>query len=160
MQLTALSDYSLRLMMMVTAHSDRLVTIEETARAYDISRAHLMKVAHHLVRQGFLKTVRGRTVGLMLARPPEAIGPRRDRALHGAGFYPGGVLRAGQPLPDHSRLQVARRARRRAGRLPVGAGSPHAARSVAQSAGFWHPRRLTTPADRNLQVTEANMVPA
>ncbi|WP_428413628.1 RrF2 family transcriptional regulator [Pararhizobium sp.] len=74
MQLTALSDYSLRLMMMVTAHSDRLVTIEETARAYDISRAHLMKVAHHLVRQGFLKTVRGRTVGLMLARPPEAIG--------------------------------------------------------------------------------------
>ncbi|MCF1449308.1 Rrf2 family transcriptional regulator [Agrobacterium vitis] len=74
MQLTAFSDYSLRLMMMATAHSDRLVTIEETARAFDISRAHLMKVAHHLVRQGFLKTVRGRTGGLTLARPPEMIG--------------------------------------------------------------------------------------
>jgi len=74
MQLTAFSDYSLRLMMMATAHSDRLVTIEETARAFDISRAHLMKVAQHLVRQGFLKAVRGRTGGLMLARPPEAIG--------------------------------------------------------------------------------------
>lgn len=73
MQLTAFSDYALRLMMMATAHSDRLVTIEETARTFDISRAHLMKVAHHLVRQGFLKTVRGRTGGLTLARPPEMI---------------------------------------------------------------------------------------
>ncbi|MGV8939643.1 MAG: RrF2 family transcriptional regulator [Allorhizobium sp.] len=74
MQLTTFSDYSLRLMMMATAHSDRLVTIEETARLFDISRAHLMKVAHHLVRQGFLKAVRGRTGGLTLARPPELIG--------------------------------------------------------------------------------------
>lgn len=73
MQLTAFSDYALRLMMMATAHNDRLVTIEETARTFDISRAHLMKVAHHLVRQGFLKTVRGRTGGLTLARPPEMI---------------------------------------------------------------------------------------
>ena len=74
MQLTTFSDYALRLMMMATANSDRLVTIEETARAFDVSRAHLMKVAHHLVRQGFLKAVRGRTGGLKLARPPEAIG--------------------------------------------------------------------------------------
>ncbi|WP_071835121.1 RrF2 family transcriptional regulator [Pararhizobium antarcticum] len=74
MQLTAFSDYALRLMMMAAANRDRLVTIEETARAFDISRAHLMKVAHHLVRQGFLKAVRGRTGGLTLARPPEAIG--------------------------------------------------------------------------------------
>lgn len=73
MQLTAFSDYALRLMMMATAHNDRLVTIEETARTFDISRAHLMKVAHHLVRQGFLKTVRGRTGGLTLARPLEMI---------------------------------------------------------------------------------------
>lgn len=60
-------------MMMAAAHSDRLITIEEAARVYGISRAHLMKVAQLLVKKGFLKAVRGRNGGLMLARPPEAI---------------------------------------------------------------------------------------
>lgn len=73
MQLTTFSDYSMRLMMMAAAHPDRLVTIEETANAYGISRAHLMKVANLLTRQGFLEAVRGRTGGLRLARPPEEI---------------------------------------------------------------------------------------
>ncbi|MFB9948230.1 Rrf2 family transcriptional regulator [Rhizobium puerariae] len=73
MQLTLFSDYGMRLMMMAAAHEDRLVTIEETARVYGISRAHLMKVARLLVGKGFLRAVRGRTGGLALARPPEAI---------------------------------------------------------------------------------------
>lgn len=73
MQLTRFSDYGLRLMMMAAAHGDRRITIEETARAYDISRAHLMKVAHLLVREGFLKASRGRSGGLSLARPAETI---------------------------------------------------------------------------------------
>jgi Rrf2 family nitric oxide-sensitive transcriptional repressor len=73
MQLTRFSDYGLRLMMMAAAHADRRITIEETARAYDISRAHLMKVAQLLVREGFLKASRGRSGGLSLARPAEEI---------------------------------------------------------------------------------------
>lgn len=73
MQLTRFSDYGLRLMMMAAAHGDRRITIEETARAYDISRAHLMKVAQLLVREGFLKASRGRAGGLSLARPAETI---------------------------------------------------------------------------------------
>lgn len=73
MQLTRFSDYGLRLMMMAAAHGDRRITIEETARAYDISRAHLMKVAQLLVREGFLKASRGRSGGLSLARPAETI---------------------------------------------------------------------------------------
>ncbi|MFN7008807.1 MAG: RrF2 family transcriptional regulator [Allorhizobium sp.] len=73
MQLTRFSDYGLRLMMAAAANSDRRITIEETARAYNISRAHLMKVAQLLVRQGFLKGSRGRTGGLSLARPAESI---------------------------------------------------------------------------------------
>ena len=73
MRLTQFSEYALRLLVFAAAHPDRLVTIEEAAKAYDISRAHLMKVANLLVRQGFLKGVRGRAGGLALAREPDRI---------------------------------------------------------------------------------------
>jgi Rrf2 family nitric oxide-sensitive transcriptional repressor len=52
---------------------DRLVTIEDIARSYDISKAHLMKVVHQLGLRGYLETVRGRGGGLRLARRPEEI---------------------------------------------------------------------------------------
>lgn len=57
------------------AHSreDRLVTIEETANAYGISRAHLMKVVNILTRSGFLRGVRGRSGGFTLARAANQI---------------------------------------------------------------------------------------
>ncbi len=53
--------------------SGAAVTVEEAATAHDISRTHLMKVANLLVRQDFLKGVRGRAGGLMLARAPAEI---------------------------------------------------------------------------------------
>lgn len=74
MRLTNFSDYALRVLMYAAARSDRLITIEETAEVYGISRAHLMKVANQLTRTGFLKATRGRTGGLALARRPEKIG--------------------------------------------------------------------------------------
>lgn len=73
MRLTNFSDYALRLLMYAGAHEGRLITIEEAARAYGISRTHLMKVANMLTRAGYLRAVRGRTGGLMLARKPAAI---------------------------------------------------------------------------------------
>jgi len=73
MRLTQFSEYGLRLLIFAAAHPDRLVTVEEAAASYDISRAHLMKVANLLVRQDFLKGVRGRSGGLMLARRPQDI---------------------------------------------------------------------------------------
>jgi Rrf2 family transcriptional regulator, nitric oxide-sensitive transcriptional repressor len=73
MRLTTLSDYALRVLMYAAASGDKLLTIEETARTYKISRAHLMKVVNILVRSGFLRGVRGRSGGFTLARPPEAI---------------------------------------------------------------------------------------
>ena len=73
MRLTAFSDYALRVLMYAAAAGDRLVTIEETAKTYNISRAHLMKVVNILTRTGYLKGVRGRSGGFTLARPPEAI---------------------------------------------------------------------------------------
>jgi Rrf2 family nitric oxide-sensitive transcriptional repressor len=74
MRLTDFSDYALRLLMYAAARRDRLITIEETARINGISRAHLMKVANQLTRAGFLRAVRGRSGGLVLARAPELIG--------------------------------------------------------------------------------------
>ena len=73
MRLTDFSDYSLRLLMYAAANEERLVTIEETAALYGISRAHLMKVANQLTRAGFLEAVRGRSGGLRLAARPEDI---------------------------------------------------------------------------------------
>jgi Rrf2 family nitric oxide-sensitive transcriptional repressor len=73
MRLTNFSDYALRLLMFAAAQTDRLITIEETAELYGISRAHLMKVANQLTRSGFLKAVRGRSGGLALAKLPHKI---------------------------------------------------------------------------------------
>lgn len=74
MQLTRYSDYSLRVLIYLAVRPDRLATIEEISDAYEISRAHLMKVVHQLGRGGFVETLRGRGGGLQLARPPEEIG--------------------------------------------------------------------------------------
>jgi len=74
MKLTFYSDYSLRLLMYVSVKRNGLVTIQEVADVYGVSKNHLMKVAFELGRKGFLETVRGRGGGLRLARPPEKIG--------------------------------------------------------------------------------------
>jgi len=73
MRLTDFSDYSLRVLMYAAARDGQLITIEETAQVYGISRAHLMKVANQLTRTGFLRAVRGRSGGLTLAKTPGQI---------------------------------------------------------------------------------------
>lgn len=73
MRLTNFSDYALRILMYAAARGDNLITIEETAELYGISRAHLMKVANQLTRAGFLKAIRGRSGGLALAKRPSKI---------------------------------------------------------------------------------------
>jgi Rrf2 family nitric oxide-sensitive transcriptional repressor len=74
MQLTRYSDYSLRVLIYLAVDRDRLATIDEIARSYGVSKAHLMKVVHQLGIRGYVETVRGRRGGLRLARPAEEIG--------------------------------------------------------------------------------------
>ena len=74
MQLTRLTDYSLRVLMYLAARPDRQGQIEEIATAYNISRGHLMKVVRELAHNGFVDTARGRNGGLQLARPASEIG--------------------------------------------------------------------------------------
>ncbi len=52
MRLTTILDYALRTLLFTIAASDRLVTIEETAKVYGISRVHLMTVVNALRRAG------------------------------------------------------------------------------------------------------------
>lgn len=75
MRLTVYTDYTLRLMMYLAVKQpqDGIATIEEIAAAYDISRAHLMKIVHELGQHGFIETIRGRAGGIRLARPPREI---------------------------------------------------------------------------------------
>jgi len=73
MRLTTFSDYTLRVLLFAASAGERLITIDETARTYDISRAHLMKVVNVLTRSGYLEGVRGRSGGFRLARPPAEI---------------------------------------------------------------------------------------
>lgn len=73
MRLTNFSDYALRVLMYAAAQDGKLITIDETAKLYGISRAHLMKVVNQLTRSGYLKAVRGRSGGLTLAKHPDEI---------------------------------------------------------------------------------------
>lgn len=77
MRLTKFSDYAFRVLLFaaVTPESTpgRNLTIEETANAYGISRAHLKKVVLLLAHKGFLKGMRGRSGGFTLGMAPDQI---------------------------------------------------------------------------------------
>lgn len=73
MRLTSFSDYALRMLMFAASTDGKPFTIEEAARAFNVSRTHLNKVANTLTRGGFLTALRGRSGGLVLAKPSTAI---------------------------------------------------------------------------------------
>ncbi len=73
MKLTLFTDYSMRVLLHLAARPERLCSIAEVARAYDISQNHLMKVVNELARSGYVETVRGRFGGIRLGKAPEEI---------------------------------------------------------------------------------------
>lgn len=73
MRLTLHTDYALRVLMYLALRPGRLSTIQTIADSYNISKNHLMKVSQQLGRNGYVKTIRGRTGGLQLAHDPADI---------------------------------------------------------------------------------------
>src|SRR3546814_19786928 len=73
MRLTAYTDYTLRVLMYLGLKGDARATIKEISDCYGISKNHLMKIVQDLSREGVLNTVRGKSGGIRLARPAEAI---------------------------------------------------------------------------------------
>jgi Rrf2 family transcriptional regulator, nitric oxide-sensitive transcriptional repressor len=71
--LTKFSDYSLRLLIYLGLHEDRLVSVGEISRAYRISPHIMVKVVQHLVEHGLIASVRGRNGGLRLNKRPVEI---------------------------------------------------------------------------------------
>ncbi|WP_379866439.1 RrF2 family transcriptional regulator [Marinobacter sp. M5B] len=73
MHITRYTDYSLRVLIYLALQQERLVTIQQIADSYDISKNHLMKVGHQLTLKGYIESVRGKNGGLRLHRRPEDI---------------------------------------------------------------------------------------
>lgn len=73
MQLSAYSDYSIRVLMQAALRRPARVTVDEVAATYGISRHHLVKIVHDLGRSGYLATHRGIGGGFTLARQLEEI---------------------------------------------------------------------------------------
>lgn len=78
MHLTAHTDYALRILMFATARAAETdnsgrFSIEEVARAYNISRNHAMKIVQRLAAAGYLRSYRGRNGGIALGRDPAEV---------------------------------------------------------------------------------------
>ncbi|MCD8494032.1 MAG: Rrf2 family transcriptional regulator [Alphaproteobacteria bacterium] len=72
MHLTQQTNYALR-MLMYLAVAKGPVTIADIAERHAISRNHLVKIAHKLSRQGYVRSRQGRGGGIELAADPEKV---------------------------------------------------------------------------------------
>ena len=73
MRMTLHTDYALRMLIYIAMRRGGTCTVNDVAEAYSLSRNHLLKVAQTLRNLDLVETTRGRTGGIRLARPPEAI---------------------------------------------------------------------------------------
>jgi Rrf2 family nitric oxide-sensitive transcriptional repressor len=73
LQLSAYTDYSLRVLTYLAVNGGEKSSIQEIADAYGISQNHLVKVVHQLGKLGYVETTRGRGGGIRLGKAPRDI---------------------------------------------------------------------------------------
>lgn len=73
MRLTTRTNLALRTLMFCAVNQDRTVRKHEIALACNASENHLAQVINALSQYGFVRTIRGRTGGMKLARDAKAI---------------------------------------------------------------------------------------
>lgn len=73
LRITKRTNIAVRLLMFCAANKGRLVTKSEIAKCCNISENHLAQVINQLGQLGYLRTLRGRKGGIMLAREAKAI---------------------------------------------------------------------------------------
>ena len=94
MQLTLHTDYALRLLIFVSRAPGGQVTVPAAAAALEVSEHHLAKVAQRLVKEGALRSARGRNGGLSLG---EGLDELRLGALVRRLEPPGGLVACFDP---------------------------------------------------------------
>lgn len=73
MQLTSFTDYALRTLMYLAAHSEEKSSVKEISEHYGISRNHLVKVVHKLSQLGYIETTKGKGGGVQIAQGTEKL---------------------------------------------------------------------------------------
>lgn len=73
MHITRYTDYSLRVLIYLATHTDKLATISEIATSYNISKNHLMKIVQQLNVEGYVLAIRGKNGGIKLNSSPGEI---------------------------------------------------------------------------------------
>ncbi|MEA1942443.1 MAG: Rrf2 family transcriptional regulator [Pseudomonadota bacterium] len=73
MRLTNFTNYALRMLQYAAIRGDKISRVPDIAMVHRASVHHMIKVASLLGREGYLETIRGRSGGVRLARPPEDI---------------------------------------------------------------------------------------
>lgn len=78
MQLTKYTDFSLRtLIFLCIQKPESRVTITQVSEHFQIPRNHLIKIVHHLGKEGYVDTTRGKGGGIRLGMPAEKINLRK-----------------------------------------------------------------------------------
>ena len=77
MQLTKYTDFALRTLIFLGIQpAGERVTITQVSEHFEIPRNHLIKIVHHLAKEGFIDSVRGKGGGIKLGLPAEEINLR------------------------------------------------------------------------------------
>lgn len=73
MKLTLQTDMALRILITLAQEPERIRSVDDIAAHFRLSKNHMMKTAQQLAKHGYIKTIRGRSGGIQLARESASI---------------------------------------------------------------------------------------